>query len=282
MLTAVGMGALVSLNLCIRVLYQAWLSAQELATQDLYWRRRFAEAASGLLDQPCSPAPASKSRICAWYLTECPDPLSAFIMQIPAGSCGALIKGQRQQRWRPAAAALPAPRLPKGMASTAPSAAAVATGAPQPGGCKCPSPFWNCRPPCSPVDVPSPAAESATSSSSAAAAADVPGHSVGTDVSGSQASSRDGSRSGDGGTAAGYGGATPLFPSQRYKLPPECAKHTVLYGGIYADLAGVLSARPGGITEAGELPRGWTGRARSRSCTLSQQQRERYRGTWQW
>ncbi|KAL4449401.1 hypothetical protein ABPG77_007045 [Micractinium sp. CCAP 211/92] len=50
--------------------------------------------------------------------------------------------------------------------------------------------------------------------------------------------------------AAGYGGATPLFPSQRYKLPPECAKHTVLYGGIYADLAGVLSARPGGITEA--------------------------------
>lgn len=59
------------------------------------------------------------------------------------------------------------------------------------------------------------------------------------------------SSSGDGGPAAGYGGATPLFPSQRYKLPPECAKHTVLYGGIYTDLAGLLSARPGGITEAG-------------------------------
>ena len=49
--------------------------------------------------------------------------------------------------------------------------------------------------------------------------------------------------------AGGYAGALPIFGTSGYDLPPECAKHTVLFGGIYSDLAPFMVK--GGITERG-------------------------------
>lgn len=146
---------------------------------------------------------------------------------------------------------------------------------------------WYCLPACSTLGVTQPAVAAVLTGAAAAAAAaleaedrgaaasgaadrgaaaDTPG-STAAGSRGSEGESGGGASSHYGGPAAGYGGATPLFPSQRYKLPPECAKHTVLYSGIYADLAGVLSARPDGITEAGTCW-AWTagGRAGHSAC----------------